>query len=130
MNFRGKIIYLLAGTLITLAAGLVHQTNGQQNTAVSKSNQGAGSTDGGKKTFEAICASCHGLDGRGGERGPNLATAQEVQNLSDSEILKIVREGKGYAGMPGFAALGGERLEEILNYLRKLQGRDINVELP
>src|SRR5436309_8768555 len=115
MNFRSKIIYALAGTLITLTAGLLHQANGQQTTSASKSNQAAQPADGGKKTFEAICASCHGLDGRGGERGPDLATAQEVQNLSDSEILKIVREGKGYAGMPGFAALGGERLGEILS---------------
>jgi putative heme-binding domain-containing protein len=130
MNFRNKIIYALAGILFTLAAGLLHQTHGQQATTAPKSNQAGASADGGKKTFEAICASCHGLDGRGGERGPNLATAQEVQNLSDSEILKIVREGKGYAGMPGFAALGGERLEEILGYLRKLQGRDTAVELP
>src|SRR6266849_6171477 len=30
------------------------------------------------KTFAATCAGCHGLDGRGGERGPNIATRQEV----------------------------------------------------
>ena len=56
--------------------------------------------------FESVCATCHGLDGRGGERGPNVATRAEVQQLSDADTLRILQAGIPAAGMPAFSALG------------------------
>jgi cytochrome c oxidase cbb3-type subunit 3 len=76
----------------------------------------------GKKTFESICAACHGLDGRGGERGPDIARRQEVLRRTDSQLLEILEKGRPAAGMPAFAALGTEKLQGILSYLRTLQG--------
>jgi cytochrome c oxidase cbb3-type subunit III len=96
----------------------------QQSSVAAKSKRAGGSQSDAKKTFESTCAACHGLDGCGGERGPNIATNQQVQRLPDSEILQIMREGRGYAGMPGFASLGDSRLQAILSHLRKLQGVD------
>ena len=43
--------------------------------------------------------------------------------LSDSETLKVLREGILAKGMPPFAALGPAKLSEVLNYLRSLQGK-------
>src|ERR1700737_3797227 len=94
-----------------------------RSSAAAKSKQAGDSQSDAKKTFESTCAACHGLDGRGGERGPNIATNQQVQHLPDSEILQIMREGRGYAGMPGFASPGDSRLKAILSLLCKLQGR-------
>src|SRR5436309_7708738 len=48
---------------------------------------------GGKRVFESNCASCHGLNGKGGERAPDIATKPEAVKLSDSETLRIMREG-------------------------------------
>jgi cytochrome c oxidase cbb3-type subunit 3 len=76
-----------------------------------------------KKTFEATCAGCHGLDGRGGERGPNIATRQEVVRKSDNELFKILRNGIPASGMPSFASLGNTKLAAMLVYLRSLQGK-------
>jgi cytochrome c oxidase cbb3-type subunit 3 len=76
----------------------------------------------GKKAFESICAACHGLDGRGGERGPDIARRQEVLRRTDSELLEILQNGRPAAGMPAFAALGTEKLQRILAYVRTLQG--------
>ena len=78
----------------------------------------------GKRTFESLCASCHGLNGKGGERAPDIATKPEVARLSDNETSKILREGIIQKGMPAFATLGPEKLSAVLGYLRTLQGKD------
>jgi cytochrome c oxidase cbb3-type subunit 3 len=77
----------------------------------------------GRRTFESSCAPCHGLNGKGGEHAPDIATRPDIVGLSDSEILKVLREGKPQAGMPPFTGLGTAKLSNILNYLRFLQGR-------
>jgi len=69
-----------------------------------------------------VCAACHGLDGRGGERGPNIATRAEVQRLTDDEIWHILQSGIPAAGMPAFAALGVPKIKAVIGYLRILQG--------
>jgi len=90
---------------------------------VAKSKQSNQALAAGRKTFESSCASCHGLNGKGGERAPDIATRPEVVRLSDSETLKILREGILQKGMPPFSALGPAKLSEVLNYLRSLQGK-------
>jgi cytochrome c oxidase cbb3-type subunit III len=77
----------------------------------------------GRRAFDTTCASCHALNGRGGERAPNIATQPGVVKLSDNQLLKILRDGKPQAGMPPFAGFGEKRLAEILSYLRQLQGK-------
>ena len=79
---------------------------------------------GGKRVFESVCASCHGLNGAGGERAPDIATKPEVVKLSDSETSKILRDGIVQKGMPPFASLGPAKLSQVLSYLRILQGKD------
>jgi cytochrome c oxidase cbb3-type subunit 3 len=75
------------------------------------------------KIFAATCAGCHGLDGRGGERGPNIASRQEVQRRSDEELQRTVRNGISETGMPNFAFLGNPKIEALVSYLRILQGK-------
>jgi putative heme-binding domain-containing protein len=81
---------------------------------------------GGQRTFESTCAPCHGLNGKGGERAPDVVTRREVVRLSDIETLKILKQGVVSKGMPPFASLGPARLTELLNYLRSLQGKGQN----
>ncbi len=77
----------------------------------------------GRRIFESSCAPCHGLNGKGGEHAPDIATRPDIARLSDGAILKVLREGKPQAGMPPFAGLGTMKLSETLNYLRFLQGQ-------
>ncbi|MGA8530991.1 MAG: c-type cytochrome [Acidobacteriaceae bacterium] len=76
----------------------------------------------GSVLFSQNCASCHGSDGRGGERAPNIATAQEVASMSDSRLRAIVSDGIPSAGMPAFSVLGEKQVDAIVAYLRNLQG--------
>ncbi len=45
----------------------------------------------GKQTFASTCAHCHGLDGRGGERAPNIAENPKVQRFSDRRSRTLLR---------------------------------------
>src|SRR6201996_8055039 len=78
--------------------------------------------------FDSNCGSCHGSDGRGGEHAPDIATAADVQRLADSDLIAIAKDG--VPGMPAFGWLGQEKLTAIVQYLRTLQGRHIDIKLP
>jgi cytochrome c oxidase cbb3-type subunit 3 len=82
----------------------------------------------GRQIFSSICASCHGLDGRGGERGPDIATRPEIAGLTDEGILKVLRAGIPEKGMPALAQLGSAKLLAVLSYLRALQGKEAQAQ--
>lgn len=86
------------------------------------SKKPAASESAGQQVFSSICASCHGLDGKGAERGPDIVTRAEITLLSDDDMLKILRFGVPGKGMPPFAALGNPKLSAVMKYLRGLQG--------
>jgi len=83
----------------------------------------------GRILFESSCAGCHGLDGRGGEKGPNIATRPEISGRSDAEIRAIVQRGVPGAGMPAFNRLGAAKLQVLVRYLRTLQGLNGKTEI-
>ena len=84
----------------------------------------------GQKIFASTCAGCHGLDGRGGERAPNIAQNREVQRLSDAELTRIVQEGVPGTGMPAFHSLASSDVKAVVAYLRTLQGTNKTSALP
>lgn len=85
----------------------------------------------GQQLFSSNCSGCHGLDGRGGEHGPNIATTAEVQRLSDRDIHGIVRDGIPTAGMPPFRVrFDAAQLDAVVSYVRVLQGKHVAVSVP
>jgi cytochrome c oxidase cbb3-type subunit III len=91
------------------------------NQAVSGGPTHKAGSEQGRKLFETSCAGCHGLDGRGGEKGPNIATRPEISKRSDGEILAILQHGLPGAGMPAFSRLGDAKLQAVVRHLRTLQ---------
>jgi len=83
-----------------------------------------------RQTYDSVCAACHGLDGRGSERGPNIASRPETVQRTDAELAQVVSNGKPSGGMPPFASLGPEKITAMVAYLRTLQGRGNNTPLP
>ena len=83
----------------------------------------------GQQIFESRCAGCHGLDGRGGERAPDIATSEKTQLRSDDELSRIIARGVPGTGMPAFASLGSS-LKNVVAYLRQLQGKDDSAKFP
>jgi len=84
----------------------------------------------GKQTFASTCANCHGLDGRGGERAPNIAERPRVQQLSDAQLFKVIENGIPGTGMPAFHSLASTSIRAVVTYLRILQGAKNSVKLP
>jgi cytochrome c oxidase cbb3-type subunit 3 len=77
----------------------------------------------GQQLFQSICATCHGLDARGGEHAPGIAAGSGVERMGDGAVLAIIRKGIPAAGMPSFAArLNESQMSAVLGYLRSLQG--------
>lgn len=83
-----------------------------------------------KQTYESVCAACHGLDARGSERGPNIASRPEAVQKTDAELTQILANGKPAAGMPPFSSFGAAKLSAMVAYLRTLQGRGKGLALP
>src|SRR5580704_10405193 len=84
----------------------------------------------GRQVFASTCANCHGLDGRGGERAPNIVERASVQRLSDAQISHIIEKGVPGTGMPAFHSLERSDMEAIVAYLRTLQGSKRTPTLP
>lgn len=81
--------------------------------------------------YQSNCAGCHGLDGRGGEHAPNIATASSVRQLTDADLLRTIRDGIAGAGMPAFGSkFSSAQLSAVAGYLRSLQGERNRAALP
>jgi putative heme-binding domain-containing protein len=76
----------------------------------------------GRKSYEAHCSMCHGLDARGGEHAPGIANSRTVQGASDEALMQTVRQGIPRAGMPSFSYLPDSEIEALVKYVRSLSG--------
>jgi mono/diheme cytochrome c family protein len=85
----------------------------------------AGDAAAGKETFRKNCSTCHGLEGAG--NGPmakalklNVAdlSSKEAQSLSDAQIAKVIREGKG--NMKPVKGLTDTDIENLIAFIRTL----------
>jgi len=116
---------LRAVVLVWAASSCWSQSSSQKLQTKDKSD-----LDVGKQTYASTCAGCHGLDGRGGERAPNIAESPRVQRLTDSQITHIIENGIPGTGMPAFRSLGNSETKALVTHLRSLQGTKQTVKLP
>jgi cytochrome c oxidase cbb3-type subunit III len=84
----------------------------------------------GKQIFTSSCAQCHGLDGKGSERAPNIAERPNIQRLSDSQIFHIIQNGVPGTGMPAFHSFDNGQIRAVVAHLRTLQGKNKTAALP
>jgi cytochrome c oxidase cbb3-type subunit 3 len=122
-----------ASAMLFCALALVARVASQEQKsphATKDARHVAPSATDGRQAFETRCAGCHGLDGRGGERGPDIATGAQTQGREDNELFQIVDKGRPETGMPSFGSLGHTGIANVISYLRLLQGRSGAEKLP
>jgi putative heme-binding domain-containing protein len=73
----------------------------------------------GKRLFEAQCAPCHGIDGRGG-KGANLALPRLRHAADNQELVAVIREGIPGTGMLRAWQLDDQELLQAAAYVRSL----------
>ena len=116
---------MTAGLLVFFAPAFVHaQQRAQTLPANSAQRQGA------RQLFATTCAACHGLDGMGSERAPNIITNPQVQKLSASEMFSVISGGVPGTGMPAFQRLGKPAVTSLVVYVKSLQGKNQSAPLP
>jgi PQQ-dependent dehydrogenase (methanol/ethanol family) len=71
----------------------------------------------GRRHFEAHCAACHGADGKGGERGPDIISTETARRRSAADLGELIRKGIPAAGMPAFQ-LPERELQELIAFVR------------
>ena len=70
------------------------------------------------KLYAQRCASCHGEDAAGSDRGPPLARSRRLRTRSTSEIHDIIQKGTA-AGMPPFP-LPEDQLQALAVFVRSM----------
>ncbi len=98
--------------------------NGEELTRASKPDAK------GKNIFEAKCATCHGLDGLGGEHAPDIIRRPAVKSLSDQTLFGVIHDGIPEEGMPSFPSIGQEGGHAVVAYIRFLQGESAGDSVP
>ncbi len=79
--------------------------------------------------FAARCGVCHGPDGHGTERGPNLADSRRVRSLSVDELRSVIVNGIPSSGMPAFH-LPPADLEKVTSFVRSLSSSASEANVP
>jgi mono/diheme cytochrome c family protein len=77
-----------------------------------------GSAAGGKASFDAYCAGCHGADGRGTSRGENIITPAAW--YGEVAYLDAIIEGMVGTNMGSYAGLSDQQLADLYAYIRSL----------
>lgn len=101
-----------------LAAGLL--------VAWGSPNAEAADAKAGKATYDKLCASCHGADGKGnpamikalGEKGLNIV-GKDTKAKKDEELLKVITQGAGKMPASG-KNLSPQEQKAVLAYTRSL----------
>src|SRR5215813_2655469 len=128
MNRKKTTITLL---FLMAAAGYLIRFEGPSNEAAAKSAQVGDpkAPETGKRHFEARCAACHGADGKGGERGPDIISSERARRRSADDLSELIRKGIPAAGMPAFQ-LPGRELQELVAFVRSLSAPAIESAAP
>lgn len=111
INGNKQLRVLLSACVLTLAAG---------------STAWSADAKAGKATYDKLCVSCHGADGKGnpamtkamGEKGLNIV-GKDTQGKKDDQLLKVITEGAGKMPASG-KNLSKQEQADVLSHTRSL----------
>jgi len=75
----------------------------------------------GASLFRGNCSPCHGLDGAGGGRGPDLTLGRWIHGGADADIFRTITQGVAGTEMPANSFEDSE-VWSLVAYLRSISG--------
>jgi cytochrome c6 len=73
--------------------------------------------------YKSKCQVCHGADGKPSAAGEKMGAkdfhAPDVAKMSDADLVKITKEGKGK--MPAFKTLTDDQAKELVKFIRDMK---------
>jgi PQQ-dependent dehydrogenase (methanol/ethanol family) len=125
---RKAIVTLL---FLVVSAGYLIWFEMSANEAVAQSSRAGDpkTLEAGRQHFDLRCAACHGADGKGGERGPDIISTESARRRSADELGELIRKGIPTAGMPAFQ-LPERELQELIAFIRYLSAPAIESAAP
>jgi cytochrome c oxidase cbb3-type subunit III len=117
------LILLLVFFCFPVQTVLIHGQTSQNTQAANPFAGDPAAIREGASLFRANCSPCHGLNAKGGGRGPDLTSGRWAHGSSDAEIFRTITQGVPGTQMP---ANGFEDSETwtIIAYLRSLAPSD------
>jgi alcohol dehydrogenase (cytochrome c) len=103
---RRALLFLLIVPLFALSSAVARAQTGASDAVAL-----------GRGVFELHCGGCHGGDGPGGERGPDVVTPGLARRRSDARFREIVTGGLIDRGMPPFD-LSAADLDRLTTFYR------------
>lgn len=79
--------------------------------------------DRGRRSYEALCAGCHGADGTGGGHGPAIVDLAQPRAATGDAVRAVIRQGIRGTGMPGFD-VSDQEADAIAAYVLRLRRTD------
>jgi putative heme-binding domain-containing protein len=80
---------------------------------------GSASIEAGAKLFVGNCSVCHGINGRGSARGPDLTQGLVVNRGTDDEVAQVIRKGVPGSSMAAFD-LPEAQVQHVVAFIRSL----------
>jgi putative heme-binding domain-containing protein len=117
-----SVAALLATVLVIPAVLLSYADDGANKNAASDADS--------RQAFATNCAGCHGLDGSGTQRAPNIGAGARIQNLPTDQVFRIIADGVPGTGMPSFRSLGEARIKTLVEFVKQLQGTKSAASVP
>jgi len=121
-SLRIAVLIIMAAPLLLAVAGdgvwktRVPEKNRQrQNPFDSASNAVAA----GAKLFRQNCASCHGDEGTGRDKHPNLHS-DRIRNATPGELEWLLNNGSLRNGMPSWSRLPEPQRWQIVSFLKEI----------
>ena len=80
----------------------------------------------GRKLFQGSCSVCHGIDGRGSPRGPDVTQGLTVLRGKDEEVATLIKRGVPGSSMPAFS-LPDNEIQQLVAFIRSLSVKAVDL---
>ncbi len=118
--------------VILLLAFLTNQlppTQAQQRPMNRQASYDPAMIEAGGKLFVGSCSVCHGIDGRGGARGPDLSQGLVINRGEDDEVAQVIRKGVPGSSMAAFD-LPDLQIRQLVAFIRSLSTKASQLSVP